>query len=201
MLTDYVGVPMIKMIKEVLEAEDQIVLKYKKCSKFVVYPSFVLVALVSLFYVISPIDLFPEAIIKPAPAGYIDDILVALLCIWYWVATNSNNQKKGETVEIRRQIHTSRSDRKAGAPVIRTGGSADSGSVPNPADAVNSSSASDGVANAVDSVNVVSAVPIDSAGYFGKFDVDKPTDGDESAGATSNVSAGSPTNDGSPTDW
>lgn len=74
---------MLKLILEVLRAETELTIAFKMKGVKVVKPSLVLIGMLSLFYILSPIDIVPEKIITPVVFGFIDDLLVLAACVVY----------------------------------------------------------------------------------------------------------------------
>lgn len=77
---------MIETIKKLLEYELRLVSEKRRKGIKCVRPSFMLLTLLCLFYVLSGVDLIPEVLIHPKVFGFIDDIII--VCV-YIVITSS----------------------------------------------------------------------------------------------------------------
>lgn len=66
------------IVIKVLEFESRLVTEARARGELAFRPSSVLIGLVALFYILSPVDLIPEALTRPLAFGYIDDIIVAV---------------------------------------------------------------------------------------------------------------------------
>jgi len=77
--------------------ETELTLQFKAKGSNVVKPSLVLIGLMTLFYLLSPIDIIPEQFVSPRVFGYIDDILVLTACVVY-IFSNINLERSLENV-------------------------------------------------------------------------------------------------------
>jgi hypothetical protein len=64
-----------------MKEEDRLILKLRSRKINVVKPSTLLFSLLCVFYLLSGIDLVPEAIVQPRILGYIDDVIVLIITI------------------------------------------------------------------------------------------------------------------------
>lgn len=98
---------MLSAWKEILQAEADIIMKYRARGKSVIRLSSVLLGLFAIMYLFSDIDLIPERIIQPSLFAYIDDMVIALFAAYFVY-------KDVEEVFVREQDKVS--SRKISAP-------------------------------------------------------------------------------------
>lgn len=69
---------MLKIIKELLDTEKNLVFSERAKGNFVMRPTSILWCIFGFLYLLAPIDIIPEGLIEPRVCGFIDDII--LLC-------------------------------------------------------------------------------------------------------------------------
>jgi uncharacterized membrane protein YkvA (DUF1232 family) len=74
---------MWELLKELLKHETFLVVKYRAKGLTVVKPSSIALIALGILYLLSPIDLIPEAWITPKVFGFIDDIIVLSVISMY----------------------------------------------------------------------------------------------------------------------
>lgn len=67
---------MNNIVKELLKKETMLVEKERATGKFVIRPSSVVAGVTSVLYLLSSLDIVPEALIRPKAFGFIDDLVL-----------------------------------------------------------------------------------------------------------------------------
>ena len=74
---------MLTFIRDWFKQETTLVEKERAAGKKAIRPSSIILGSFALFYLLSPIDIIPEAFVKPKVFGFIDDLIVVLLVGFY----------------------------------------------------------------------------------------------------------------------
>lgn len=117
---------MLDILKAMLNLEREMVFKARAKKHFAIRISTIVCIIFAIQYLLSPIDLIPEALIKPRICGYIDDLVVIIISAYVTYldiggeligdkgVQHSKVQKSGKPV---RKTVVSNADRPAGKDV------------------------------------------------------------------------------------